>query len=48
VVTAAEQILTSGTGLMIGALTGNIAGRRFVPIFQLTFGGSGHRWIIVI
>ncbi|WP_151733652.1 ABC transporter permease ['Paenibacillus yunnanensis' Narsing Rao et al. 2020] len=34
---ALEQVLTSGMAVLIGALTGNIASRLFVPNFQIAF-----------
>lgn len=33
----AEQLLTSGAALLIGALDGNLTSRLFVPFFQLSF-----------
>ncbi|CAH1200345.1 hypothetical protein PAECIP111891_01692 [Paenibacillus allorhizoplanae] len=36
----AEQLLTSGAGVLIGMITGNVASRLFVPLFQLTFDSS--------
>lgn len=36
----AEQLLTSGAGVLIGMITGNTASRLFVPLFQLTFDSS--------
>ncbi len=33
----AEQLLTSGAALLIGAIVGNITSRLFVPFFQLSF-----------
>ncbi|OCT11631.1 hypothetical protein A8709_27530 [Paenibacillus pectinilyticus] len=36
----AEQLLTSGTAVLIGMVTGKTASRLFVPLFQLTFDSS--------
>lgn len=32
-----EQILTSGAAIVIGAVTGHVTSRLFVPLFQMTF-----------
>lgn len=37
---AAEQILTSGAAVAIGAATGNAVSRLFVPMFRLSFDPS--------
>lgn len=36
----AEQLLTSGAAVLIGMITGNVASRLFVPLFQITFDSS--------
>ena len=37
---ALEQLLTSGTAIMIGVLVGNVTSRVFVPNFQMAFNPS--------
>lgn len=34
---AVEQLLTSGAGIVIGLLTGGLAAKLFVPLFQIAF-----------
>lgn len=34
---AMEQLLTSGAGIIIGMITGGLAARLFVPLFQIAF-----------
>ncbi len=35
-----EQLLTSGAGMLIGIITGNVTSRLYVPLFQLSFASS--------